>query len=161
LIEFYMILGYKTNYMYSCEKYQVHRPEASYSINLGLETPPTPGSTLRTPLRKLSTNLVSPTPRRTVAKTPGTAMFDAKLQAIRDTRIKTPDFSSLQIVSDDLENMPSPDSQPTPLMLKTCPAKQVNQPLFVTDEAAEIRKKLFRGVRKSIAAPFMMKWDEE
>jgi hypothetical protein len=136
-------------------------PEASYTINLGLETPPTPGSTMRTPLGRLSTNLVSPTPRRTIAKTPGTAMFDAKIQAIRDDRIKTPDFLSLQNAFEDFENLPSPDSQPTPLMLKTCPPKQVNQPLFVANEDAEIRKKLFKGVRKSLGAALMMRWNED
>ena len=134
-------------------------PEEPYSIIYSSE-PSSPRQTLRTPLRLLSSNKASPTPHRTTAKTPGTIKFDAKMQALRDARIKTPDFSSMQM-NIDAENMQSPESQPTPLMLKSCPAKQVNQPLYATDGNAEVRKKLFKGARKSLGAALMMNWVDE
>src|ERR1700753_2073300 len=113
-------------------------PEEPYSIICSAE-PNTPGQILRTPLRLLSTNNLSPTPRLAAAKTPGTIKkFDAKIQALREERIKTPDFSSVQIDDDDAENMQSPDSKPTPLMQKVCPAKQANEPLYMMDGNAEV-----------------------
>jgi hypothetical protein len=134
-------------------------PEEPYSIICSTE-PSTPRQTLRTPLRLLSTNKPSPTPRLMTAKTPGTMIFDAKIQAIREARIKTPDFSSIQM-DIDIENMQSPESQSTPLMLKSCPAKQANQPFHLKDDNAEVRKKLFKGARKSLGAALMMRWVDE
>jgi hypothetical protein len=135
-------------------------PEEPYRIVSTLE-PNTPAQGLRTPLRQLSPNRASPTPMRTVTKTPGTIKkFDAQIQAIRDARIKTPEFSAIQ-VEIEAENMQSPESQSTPLMLKSCPAKQANMPLHLADDNAEVRKKLFKGVRKSLGAALMMKWADE
>jgi hypothetical protein len=135
-------------------------PEDPYSIICSAE-PNTPGQPLRTPLRLLSTNKLSPTPRLLAAKTPGTIKkFDARIQALREERIKTPDLSSIQM-DNDVENMQSPDSEPTPLMQKSCPAKQANEPLYMIDGNAEVRKKLFKGARKSLGAALMMKWVDE
>lgn len=142
---------------YSCERYQCRMPEESYKIALNIE-PSTPGAALRTPLRPLDSNRPSPTPCRTISKTPGTMLFDAKIQAIRDARIKTPDFSSMQM---DVENMQSPDYMSTPLMLKSCPPKQTNQPLHSTDDSLDFHKKLFKGARKSLGAALMMKWVDD
>src|SRR5581483_3894983 len=95
----------------SCERYQSHMPEEPYSIICNT-APSTPHQTLRTPLRLLSTNKPSPTPRLMAAKTPGTIKFDAKMQALREARIRTPEFSSVRM-DIDVENMHSPESQPT------------------------------------------------
>jgi hypothetical protein len=141
----------------SCERYQCRMPEESYNVASNIE-PNTPGTALRTPLRQLDSNRASPTPCRTITKTPGTVLFDAKIQAIRDARIKTPDFSSIQI---DIENMQSPDSLATPLMLKSCPPKQANQPLHSIDDSLDFRKNLFKGARKSLGAALMMRWVDD
>jgi hypothetical protein len=133
-------------------------PEEPYFIVTEIE-PNTPSKSLRTPLRLLSANKPSPTPRRTLAKTPGTIKFDAKIQAIRDARIKTPDFSSIQM-DIETENIQSPDSQPTPLALKSCPAKQLHMSSHSSTDNAAIRKKLFKGARKSLGAALMLKWND-
>jgi hypothetical protein len=127
--------------------------ETPYLVELGLPI----NTPARTPLRSLDWNSMSPTPRAMTTKTPGTIGFDAKMKAILDDRIQTPDFSKLAIDT----YSPSIDTEPTPLVLKTCPMNKSDQlPSFV-DENGDIKKKLFRGVRKSLGASLMMKWDEE
>jgi len=89
-----------------------------------------------------------------LAKTPGTIMFGAKLQALRDAypKLSTPEFGK--------ENWDSPTST-TPLMQNTCPPKQINRAIFEQDPTASLKKALFKPSRKSLGAALKITWNEE
>jgi hypothetical protein len=157
----------------SCERHQARLPEndAQYAIDLGLESSGSPEnltSTLfpRTPLRQVNSNYNTPHRPATVGKTPGTMMFDARLQAIRDAypQPMTPSFSDGKENWDDSDvGMSMINLSPT--VQKSCPAKQAGGKLFVLDEDDEamVKRDLFKGqkARKSMGVSLKRQWVDE
>jgi hypothetical protein len=139
----------------------------------GLHTPTKPLSTLSsntTPAISRAPAAYTPSAVATASKPSGpedvfkdVEMTDAPPSALV---IKTPAYlaskplgASISSIEDDKENL-SPISESTPLVQKTCPPKQTNQPIFILDRAGAtpFKKKLLQGRRKTAGSPLRMIW---